>query len=247
MKISRELSLSNPWVRHHGAHLQLQATEDQQANGTCGTVPIPYPHPSGDPAPMFPDQEKQHLRARGRALRRDINNPAAGARIAEQGLVMVDALDLEPSQTIVAGYWPLDGEADVRPLLLNLHERGFSCSLPVVMASGRSLRFRSWRPGMDLVPGAHGCLQPGDRESEVVPNLLLAPLVAFDRQGGRLGMGGGYYDRTLETLRARGPVTAVGIAYAAQEVDRVPGMGHDQPLDWIVTEAWGLRIGAEAE
>jgi 5-formyltetrahydrofolate cyclo-ligase len=78
---------------------------------------------------------------------------------------------------------------------------------------------------------------------EIVPQLLLVPLLAFDCAGYRLGYGGGFYDRTIAKLRAAGEALAVGVTFAALEVPAVPRDDTDQPLDWIVTERAAIRIG----
>lgn len=144
----------------------------------------------------------------------------------------------------VSGYWPMPGEMDPRPLMEDMAVRGHPLCLPVVQGRGRPLLFRAWRRGDPLVPGALGILAPGSTAPSLVPGLLLVPLLAFDRQGFRLGHGAGYYDMTLAGLRAAGTVLAVGIAYAGQEVARVPREAHDEPLDWVVTEGEAIRIGA---
>ncbi|HEX7008052.1 MAG TPA: 5-formyltetrahydrofolate cyclo-ligase, partial [Alphaproteobacteria bacterium] len=116
-----------------------------------------------------------------------------------------------------------------------------------VVARGRPLVFRRWRPGQTFVAGSLGEPAPPPDAPEVKPELLLVPLLAFDRRGYRLGYGGGYFDRTIAMLRAApdmagvGGVLAVGLAYAAQEVPALPTEGHDQRLDWIVTETEIIR------
>lgn len=108
-------------------------------------------------------------------------------------------------------------------------------AVPVIVARGEPLRFARWAPGA-MVDGPFGARVPAVPDW-IVPQVLIVPLVAFDRRGGRLGYGGGFYDRTLEGLRAQGPVTAIGFAWAAQEDDHLPLESVDQPLDLIVTEA----------
>jgi 5-formyltetrahydrofolate cyclo-ligase len=139
--------------------------------------------------------------------------------------------------TVVAGYWPLADELDPRPLMLALHGRSARLVLPVIEARGRPLRFRLWEPGAPLRVGRFGIAEPGEDAPELDPAIVLVPLLAFDRRGSRLGYGAGFYDRTLAGLRARGPVLAVGVAFAAQEVPFLPCDALDQPLDRIVTEA----------
>ena len=143
----------------------------------------------------------------------------------------------------VSGYWPMRTEADPVPLLTHLHGAGAVCALPVVDARDGPLLFRRWQPNMDLEPGAYGEMIPGADAAVVTPSTLLVPLLAFDRDGHRLGYGGGYYDRTLIRLRGAGRVVAVGIAFSAQEVEGVPHDHTDQTLDWIVTESEAIRTG----
>jgi 5-formyltetrahydrofolate cyclo-ligase len=135
----------------------------------------------------------------------------------------------------VAGYWPMRSEIDPLPALAEAAAHG-PVALPVVVARGAPLRFRAWTPGAPLADGGFGTRVP-DGGDWVVPRVLVVPLVAFDRRGGRLGYGGGFYDRTLSALREAGPVTAMGFAWAAQEDDALPLEETDAPLDLVVTEA----------
>ena len=116
-----------------------------------------------------------------------------------------------------------------------LHERGHVCGLPVVQRR-QPLTFHRWRPKDRLVPGKFNILVPDRNLAVVDPDVLLMPLLAFDARGMRIGYGGGYYDRTIPEIRSRKPLLTVGIAYAAQEVSRVPTDQYDQRLDWVVTE-----------
>lgn len=141
---------------------------------------------------------------------------------------------------VVAGYWPIGDELDVRPLLGALAECGVTIALPVVVEPRRPLDFRAWKPGDLLEAGAHGTYHPYADAPLVAPDLLLVPLLAFDDDGYRLGYGGGYYDRTIQALRARRPVITVGVGYAAQRMETVPHDDNDQVLDYTVTEQ-GLR------
>ena len=141
---------------------------------------------------------------------------------------------------IFAGYKPIGSEIDCLPLMNRLAAAGVPLCLPVVTASGQPLIFRRWSPDDPLVPGSFGTSEPADAAQAVSPQVLLVPMLAFDRQGHRLGYGGGYYDRTLAALRAAsdggGKVVAIGVAFAGQLRDKVPVSGDDEPLDWILTE-----------
>jgi 5-formyltetrahydrofolate cyclo-ligase len=147
-------------------------------------------------------------------------------------------LPLERRETI-GGYWPIGTEMDVRPVLTALHDRGHVCALPY--AHGRQpLSFHPWRPSDPLKRGTFGILMPDHTLPEVTPDVLLMPLLAFDQWGNRLGYGAGYYDRTIAAIRRHKALRTVGIAYAAQEVDKVPADDFDQPLEWVITEK-GVR------
>lgn len=138
----------------------------------------------------------------------------------------------------VSAYWPMRSEADPRPILEALHERGLPLCLPAIVE--KRMIFRHWAPYEPIVPGGFGTLVPAPDQPEVKPAILLVPLAAFDRRGCRIGYGKGYYDRALTEL---GPTLSIGIGYAAQEIEAVPDEPHDRRLDWIVTEREVLRCG----
>ncbi|RYH11841.1 5-formyltetrahydrofolate cyclo-ligase [Tropicimonas sp. IMCC6043] len=135
---------------------------------------------------------------------------------------------------VIAGYLPIRTEADPLPAMTALCERN-RIAVPVVVARGAPLAFREWRPGTPLERGTFGVMVPV-AGADLVPDLIIAPLLAFDGRLFRLGYGGGFYDRTLEQLRARGPVDVLGFAYEAQRDDALPLEPTDQPLDALVTE-----------
>ena len=149
-----------------------------------------------------------------------------------------------PTGGVVAGFWPIGDEIDPLPLMTALEKAGHALALPVVIARAEPLIFRRWRIGAPLEAGPHRTLHPQPDAGQVEPDMVLTPLLGFDGRGGRLGYGGGYYDRTLEGLRARRSVLAVGLAFAAQRVERVPVEAGDQALDWIVTEEGAERMMA---
>jgi 5-formyltetrahydrofolate cyclo-ligase len=140
----------------------------------------------------------------------------------------------------LAGYMPMRTEIDCLPAM-EAHDG--PVAVPVILAPGEALRFRRWTPQARMVPGDFGALIP-EAGDWIEPRVLIVPLLAFDRRGYRLGYGGGFYDRTLEGLRARGPVTAIGFAFAAQEVAAVPTEATDQRLDLIITEDETIAPGA---
>ena len=143
----------------------------------------------------------------------------------------------------VSGFIPYLSEIDTRPLLGLLGTRGCTTCVPVVIENNTPLEFRVWAPGEPTLPGRWNIPVPPDGAPVVDPDFLLVPMLAFDLAGYRLGYGGGFYDRTLEKLRALKPVVAIGVAYSAQQVDAVVRGGHDQPLDWILTEKGPIKPG----
>ena len=140
----------------------------------------------------------------------------------------------------VAGYLPIRSEIDPRPAMLALLGLGYRVAVPVIEGPERPLAFRLWSPEARTERGAFGVEVPVGGEA-AEPEVLLVPLLAFDARGHRLGYGGGFYDRTIAGLRARGEIDAFGLAYAAQEIPAVPDAETDMRLDAIVTEAGILR------
>lgn len=143
--------------------------------------------------------------------------------------------DLAPDK-IIAGTMPIKRELDPWPLLRALAQKGHPLCLPQHAAHGTPLIFRCYREGEALQKGGLGIPIPLDTQPACAPDIILTPLLAFDRAGRRLGYGGGYFDATLKQLRAKKPVWAVGLAYGVQEVEHVPVDDRDEALDVIVTE-----------
>lgn len=133
---------------------------------------------------------------------------------------------------ILSGYMPMRSEIDPLPAMA-AHQG--PVGVPVIVAKAAPLRFREWSPGCRLVEGTFKALVPVEG-AWLEPEVVIVPMLAWDRRGYRLGYGGGFYDRTLELLRSRGPVLAVGFAFAAQEMAEVPIDEFDQRLDAVVTE-----------
>jgi 5-formyltetrahydrofolate cyclo-ligase len=138
--------------------------------------------------------------------------------------------------TIVAGFSPLKAEIDPVPLMRRLAEKDVRLALPVVAGRGRPLVMRAWAFGDPLAAGVWGIREPLPQSPTVEPDILIVPLLAFDRKGHRLGYGAGYYDTTINALRAAKAITAVGIAFANQEIDHVPITPRDARLDLVLTE-----------
>lgn len=175
--------------------------------------------------------------ARAEAIARRAGcDPALGARLA--GVVLAG---LPPPQgAVVSGFWPIGDEIDIRPLLIALHARGHRLCLPETGKPGNPLVFRRWQPGDRLIPGRFGTSHPDS--DTLTPDVLLVPLLAFDRTGHRLGYGAGYYDRTLAALPN---AFRLGCAYVAQEIPEVPAGPNDVRLHAIATERSLIRTSEE--
>lgn len=160
-------------------------------------------------------------------------HPGAGQMLVERAITA--HLERFPR---VAFYHPLPGEIDPLPLLDYLAARNVIIALPRVAEKREPLVFHRWRAGDKLAPDALGITAPLPESETVLPSLIVAPLLAFDRHGHRLGRGGGYYDRTVAALRMSGtPITYAGLAYREQEVEKVPVDPHDMVLDFTITPA----------
>src|SRR5438128_9634438 len=140
------------------------------------------------------------------------------------------------SGVVVAGYSPVRSEIDASPQMRKLAVPGVQLALPAIIAGDQPLQFRAWSPDDRLARGRLGILEPQADAKEVIPDILLVPLAAFDRAGHRIGYGAGHYDRTLEQLRKLKAIIAVGVAVAVQEVEAVPALLHDAVLDYVLTE-----------
>ena len=179
--------------------------------------------------------EKATLRAVALAARDALSGEqrtAAARAVALRGL----PIEIAPG-TVVAGYSPIRSELDPAPLMLELAAAGARLALPAIAARGQALRFRVFHPGDRLLPGSLGILEPPPAAAEIVPDIVLVPLAAFDPTGHRIGYGAGHYDRTLAHLRKSKAVTAIGLGFAAQQVEAIPALQHDVALDYVLTES----------
>jgi 5-formyltetrahydrofolate cyclo-ligase len=186
---------------------------------------------------------KADLRATALAARdalSDAHRAAAALAIAARGLPFAIA-----PGTIVSGYSPIRSEIDPVPLMRVLAGKGARLALPAVMARGKSLAFRAWSAGDRLMLGPLGILEPSPAATELIPDIMLVPLAAFDRAGHRIGYGAGHYDYTLAHVRKGKPIAAIGVAFAVQEIKAVPALPHDVALDYVLTEtqAFDFRSG----
>ena len=178
--------------------------------------------------------EKAELRVAAQARRDAL--PADVRKIAAETIAARKFPLAVTLGTIISGFMPLKSEINPLPLLQMLAEAGARLALPAITGRGKPLIMRAWEFGAPLDRGQWGIREPKPDAPEVEPDILLVPLLAFDRAGNRLGYGAGYYDMTIHRLRALKPVAAVGIAFAAQEVPKIPTTPRDERLDLVLTE-----------
>lgn len=142
---------------------------------------------------------------------------------------------------MVSAFAAIRDEIDPAPLVGRLHGEGMVIGLPVMQGKGKPLIFRQWAPGDQMAETMWGIIEPLPAAPAIEPDVVLVPLLAFDRKGFRLGYGGGFYDRSLQRLRAMKPVTAVGLAYDELGIDAVPHLDYDEPLDWVLTPSGPIK------
>jgi 5-formyltetrahydrofolate cyclo-ligase len=177
---------------------------------------------------------KADLRATALAAREKLSEKqraSAANALAGRGLPMAITEGI-----VVSAYSPIRSEIDPAPLMEKLAKQGARLALPTVTARGKSLVFRSYTPGDRLTLGMLGIPEPSPAAAEVVPDIMLVPLAAFDASGHRIGYGAGHYDYTFAHLRKQKAITGIGLAFAAQEIEAIPALSHDVPLDYVLTE-----------
>jgi 5-formyltetrahydrofolate cyclo-ligase len=183
---------------------------------------------------MSATPSKAQLRATALAAREKLSEKqrsAAAEKLAKGGL----PFEFAPG-TVISGYSPIRNEIDPAPLMRKLAAQGARLALPTVTARGQSLIFRAWSVGDRLMLGPLGIPEPSPAAAELVPDIMLVPLAAFDAVGHRIGYGAGPYDFTFAHLRKAKAVMGVGLGFAAQQIDTVPALSHDVPLDYVLTE-----------
>ncbi len=185
---------------------------------------------ASDPIAVAKARLRQETLARREALP-VADRVAAAETVAARGLPMP-----VPKGAVVSGYSPLKSEISPVPLMRRVADAGARLALPVVQGRSKPLTMRAWAFGEALGSGVWGIREPKPEAPEVFPDILIVPLVAFDRAGDRLGYGAGYYDMTIARLRSMKPVVALGLAFAAQEVTGLPKTARDQRLDFVLTE-----------
>src|SRR5256714_13095484 len=182
----------------------------------------------------LPDASKAQLRAAALAKREAVSDKQrakSAQAVAKRGLAVEIVRNL-----IISGYSPIRNEIDPMPLMIKLAAQGARLALPVINARGKSLTFRAWSPTDRLMLGPLGIPEPSPAAAELVPDVMLVPLAAFDRAGHRIGYGAGHYDYTFAHLRKSKAITGIGVAFAIQEIEEVPALSHDVALDYVLTE-----------
>jgi 5-formyltetrahydrofolate cyclo-ligase len=179
-------------------------------------------------------EQKKELRGAALALR-DALPPMVRAAAAETIVARAFPVTITPGM-IVSGFSPMKTEINPIPLLRKLADAGAQLALPCIVGRGHPLIMRAWDFGATLAAGQWGIREPTPDAAEVAPDILIVPLAAFDRNGHRIGYGAGYYDMTIRGLRAKKKIVAIGIAFAAQEISKVPATERDERLDLVLTE-----------
>ena len=184
----------------------------------------------------FATASDQKATLRAAALARRDALPAAERQAAAEAIAARGIpIEVTPGM-IVSGFMPMRTEINPLPLMRKLAEAGAQLALPAIAGRGRPLIMRAWHFGTPLKAGQWGIREPMPDAPEVAPDILIVPLAAFDRAGHRIGYGAGYYDMTINALRAKKKVAAIGIGFAAQEIPRVPATERDARLDLVLTE-----------
>ena len=184
---------------------------------------------------MADDTQSDKAQLRTAALAKRDALPAAERQQGAETITREFPLSIKQG-TIVSGFMPMRSEINPLPLMRKLAAQGAQLALPVIQGRGKPLLMRAWGFGAPLEARQWGIKEPTDDAPVVDPDVLLVPLACFDRAGHRVGYGAGYFDKTIRALRAKKSVTAVGLAFAAQEIARVPATEFDEPLDLVLTE-----------
>jgi 5-formyltetrahydrofolate cyclo-ligase len=178
--------------------------------------------------------QKPALRAAALTLRDAL--PAAERQAAAETIAARPFPVAVKPGVIVSGFMPMKTEINPVPLLRKLSDAGAQLALPAIAGRGNALIMRAWSFDAPLKSGQWGIREPMPEAPEVAPDIVIVPLAAFDRAGHRIGYGAGYYDMTINALRAKKKVIAIGIAFAAQEISTVPATERDARLDLVLTE-----------
>jgi 5-formyltetrahydrofolate cyclo-ligase len=185
--------------------------------------------------------QKRAMRARMAGWRAALSakeREAAAMAVAGIGLTFLGPLK---RGSVISAFAQMANELRVWPLLRRLAREGHALALPTVQGKGRALVFRAWNPGDAMAKGVWGIAEPMADKASLEPDVVIAPLLAFDACGWRLGYGGGFYDRTLRELRLHKAPIAVGVAYDQQAVDAVPHLDYDERLEWVLTPSGAIK------
>lgn len=185
------------------------------------------------------DKRKADMRTLAKTRRKVLAHTHPDAAVA----VLAHLLDyLATAPKSLAGYWPIGSELDPRPVMERVREMGAEIALPAVIAEAKPLVFRGYRKGDALITEAFATRAPAMDAPQIIPDVVLVPMLAFDERGYRLGYGGGFYDRSMAQLQQQSPNSRfIGLAYAGQKVDETPTGAYDLPLKVIVTEQGVLQ------
>jgi 5-formyltetrahydrofolate cyclo-ligase len=189
------------------------------------------------------EEAKAALRLRARAARASLDHAERTDAAQHAARHFFEGIPMQPGD-VVAAYWRIRDELDCQPILVKLMDTNQTVVLPVVLGAELPLDLRVWEQGASLYESGFGTLAPSELAPRAEPDIVIMPLLGFDSRGTRLGYGGGYYDRTLASMKKKPRL--VGLAFAAQELERIPREAHDVPLDAIVTEAGVRHFGATA-
>ncbi len=186
--------------------------------------------------PDLTETQSAKAALRAEALARRDALPAAERQTAAE-MIAARGLPVEVTPaTIVSGFMPMKTEINPIPLMRKLADAGAQLALPAIAGRGKPLIMRTWQFGGPLKSGQWGIREPTADAPEVAPDILIVPLACFDRAGHRIGYGAGYYDMTINALRAKKKAIAIGIGFAAQEIPKVPVTERDARLDLVLTE-----------
>lgn len=180
---------------------------------------------------------KESAREQAKAVRQKIHGISdASTSIDLSKHILAQVKSISADRHIIASFWPLGSEIDVRIAMSDLSRLGHTLCLPVIEQKHQPLVFRQYETGDELHTGAFKTKEPSADAPKIVPDILLVPLLAFDNDGHRLGYGGGYYDRTISNIKQQNSLVTIGIGFSGQKVRSVPNAEHDIRLDYIVTE-----------
>ncbi len=180
-------------------------------------------------------QIKRQLRLEMRSKRRQIHSKHGTEYAQAIRTNFIQALNIMP-QTIFGAYYPIGAEVNCRPLMDTLHAMGHTIALPIVVEKEEPLIYRMYKSGDQLEKGPFGTPEPVDFMPELVPDVMILPVMGFSAKGYRLGYGTGFFDRTVKKFRMEKPIKVIAVAYSGQEIEDFPVEQHDARCDMVITE-----------